>query len=456
MYAVTDPVTGRLIERFPTATDAEIDAALARAHAGFLRWREVPLAERAAVVARASELFRERSGELAEIIITEMGKTIGEAMGELGVVVDIYAFYAEHAERLLREEELRIVGGRARLQKLPVGALLGIMPWNYPQYQVARFAGPNLVLGNTVVLKHAPSCPRSAAAIEALLRDAGLPADAYVNVYATNEQVARMIADPRIQGVSVTGSERAGSAVAAEAGRNLKKVVLELGGSDPMIVLDTPDLDDLVEVAYASRMGNMGQACNAPKRMIVMDDLYDEFVDRLTRRVAAMVPGDPRDPATEVSPLSSNVAADRLAQQIARAVEQGATLRIGGGRIDGDGAYVEPAVLTDVRPGMDAYHEELFGPVATVFRARSEEEAVELANDTPFGLGASVFSADTERAARVAERIEAGMVYINSAGGSQADLPFGGVKRSGFGRELGDLGIEEFMNKRVIRIPDQA
>jgi succinate-semialdehyde dehydrogenase/glutarate-semialdehyde dehydrogenase len=326
------------------------------------------------------------------------------------------------------------------------------MPWNFPCYQVARFVAPNLVLGNTILLKHASICPRSAAAIESVLRDAGVPEDAYVNVFASSKQVPWILADPRIKGVSLTGSEAAGISVAAEAGRNLKRAVLELGGADPLIVLDTDDMDETVKATATARMRNCGQSCNAPKRMIVMSDIYDEFVDRLTKRVGEYYqPGDPADPATTLPPLASISAADEVAGQVETAVRQGATLRTGGNRI-GPGAYLEATVLTDVTPEMDAYYEEIFGPVVLVFRAETDDEAIAIANDSPFGLGASVFGTDPERLRRVADRIEAGMVYLNKSGGSVADLPFGGIKRSGMGRELGALGIEEFMNKKSIRL----
>lgn len=280
-----------------------------------------------------------------------------------------------------------------------------------------------------------------------------MPEDAYVNVFASSRQVPWMLADPRIQGVSLTGSEQAGISVAAEAGRNLKKCVLELGGSDPLIVLDTDDLDETVKVTATARMRNCGQSCNAPKRMIVLGELYDEFVDRLAKRVAEYyVPGDPANPATTLPPLASTAAADEVAAQVQTAIREGATLRAGGHRVPGPGAYLEATVLTDVTPEMAAYHEEIFGPVVLVFRAETEEEAIALANDTPFGLGASVFGTDRTRATRVARGIEAGMVYLNKSGGSEADLPFGGIKRSGIGRELGPLGIEEFMNKKPIRL----
>lgn len=452
MYQVTNPATGEVIERFNTATDEQLRDVTDRAHRGYLAWRDRPISERAATLHRAGDLFTERVDELAEIITVEMGKRIAEARGELRLVADIFRYYAAEAERLLADEPLEIQGGSAVIQKRPIGVVLGIMPWNYPYYQVARFAAPNLVLGNTVLLKHAPSCPKSSAAVERVLRDAGLPDEAYTNIYATNEQIASVLGDPRVQGVSLTGSERAGTVVAAEAGRHLKKVVLELGGSDPMIVLDSSDIGKTAKQAAQARMGNMGQACNAPKRMIVMDSIYEEFVENLVREMQEYIPGDPLDPDTTLAPLSSHAAAEKLVDQIMKAQKQGASIRTGGERVDGPGAYVLPTVLTDVSSDMDAYHEELFGPVAVVYRASSVQEAIRLANDTPFGLGASIFSDDREHAAEVGAQIEAGMVYINQAGGSQPDLPFGGIKRSGIGRELGSLGIEEFMNKKVIRL----
>jgi succinate-semialdehyde dehydrogenase / glutarate-semialdehyde dehydrogenase len=453
MYSVTNPATGELVEEIRNATDEEVRTAIGRVHGGFSSWRRRPVTERAKIVSRAAELFAERADELAAIMTLEMGKRINEGRGEIGIVVDIFNYYADNAPDLLSDEPLPIKGGEAVITKEPIGALIGIMPWNFPCYQVARFVAPNLVLGNTILLKHASICPRSAAAIERVLHDAGVPDDAYLNVFASSRQIPWMLADPRIQGVSLTGSEQAGISVAAEAGRNLKKSVLELGGSDPLIVLDTDDMDQTVKATTTARMRNCGQSCNAPKRMIVMADIYEDFVDRLTERVAGYyLPGDPADPATTLPPLASVAAADEVAAQVAEAVRQGATLRAGGHRIDRPGAYLEATVLTDVTPEMTAYYEEIFGPVVLVFRAETEDEAIAIANDTPFGLGASVWGTNQDRARRVAEQIDAGMVYLNRAGGSQADLPFGGIKRSGIGRELGPLGIEEFMNKKAIRL----
>ncbi len=452
MYSVTDPATGELIEQVPNATDEEVLAAIDRVHRAYPSWRSLPVAERAAIVSRAADLFAERSDELAAIMTLEMGKRINEGRGEIGIVVDIFRYYASHGPALLADEPVALKNGSAVITKNPLGALLGIMPWNFPCYQVARFVAPNLVLGNTILLKHASICPRSAAAIESVLRDAGVPNDVYVNTFAASKQIPAILADPRIVGVSLTGSEQAGISVAAEAGKNLKKTVLELGGSDPLIVLDTADLDETVNAVATARMRNCGQSCNSPKRMIVLADLYDDFVDRLTKRVAShYLPGDPSDPSTKLPPLASIAAADEVAAQVAHAVAQGATLHTGGNRIT-PGAYLEATVLTDVTPAMDAYYEEIFGPVFVVLKAETEAEAITIANDSPFGLGASVWGTNPTRLRTVANQIEAGMVYLNTAGGSQADLPFGGIKRSGLGRELGPAGIEEFMNKKSIRL----
>jgi succinate-semialdehyde dehydrogenase/glutarate-semialdehyde dehydrogenase len=334
------------------------------------------------------------------------------------------------------------------IRRSPLGVLLGVMPWNFPYYQVARFAAPNLILGNVIVMKHASQCPESAAAIEQIYREAGLPEGAYVNVYASTDQVAAMIADPRVQGVSVTGSERAGAAVAEIAGKHLKKVALELGGSDPFIVLGTNDLDAVVTDAVAARLDNSGQSCNAAKRFIVVDELYEPFVAKFAEAMAAAPFGDPMTRGTVIGPLSSITAAERIEQQVDKAVAAGAKAVIGGKR---DGAYYPATVLTDVTPAMDAYREEFFGPVGVVYRVADEDAAVKLANDTPFGLGSYVYSNDPDQAARVADRIDAGMVYVNIVAADSPELPFGGVKRSGTSRELGLLAADEFVNKKLIR-----
>ncbi len=452
-FKVVNPATNETEREFATATDAEVEQVLERSARAYQSWRTTAKDERAKVLLRVAGLYKERIDDLAALITREMGKPTREAKGEILLVVSIYRYYAEQGPGLLDDTPLSPrAGGKALVRKEPIGPLLGIMPWNFPYYQVARFAAPNLMAGNTIILKHAPQCPESALAMEQVFRDAGLAEDAYINIFAANSQIADMIADPRVAGVSVTGSERAGAAVAEVAGRNLKKVVLELGGSDPFIVLDSDDVTRTVKAAVAGRMGNAGQACIAAKRIIVVGDLYDEFAGQFTAVMAALRPGDPTDPASDLGPLSSE-AAERLIGQISDAVDKGATLRTGGKRVDRPGAFVEPTVLTDVTPQMRAYHEELFGPAAVIYRVADASEAVELANSSPFGLGGVVFSTDPGRAQEVADLLDTGMVWINSPQGSMADLPFGGTKRSGVGRELGPYGIDEFVNKKLIYTP---
>ncbi|QUW18923.1 NAD-dependent succinate-semialdehyde dehydrogenase [Agrococcus sp. Marseille-Q4369] len=450
-YRVVDPYTGQVVKEFPTATDDEIRAAIERAHAAFEPWRATPMAERAAILTKAAKAFTERSRELAEIIRTEMGKPLGQGVFEAEFSGEIIQYYADNAAEFLADEVLKTREDvDARVVKSAQGVILGIMPWNYPYYQVARFAFPNLMLGNTVLLKHAPQCPWSATVIAEILEEAGLPAGAYENIFATNDQIGEIvIPDPRVRGVSLTGSERAGAAVAEIAGRNLKKVVLELGGSDPFVVLSTDDMDAVVESAVAARMENSGQACNASKRFIVVDELYDEFSTRLAEAIAAVEVGDPEDEDALVGPLSSQAAADRLREQTSAALAEGA--RVLAGAVDeGDGTRVQPALLADVTDAMSVYREELFGPVGTVYRAKDVDDAVRIANDTPFGLGARVWCSDPDLARAVADRIDAGMVAINDASAEDYDMPFGGTKRSGFGRELGPHGMEEFMNKKLV------
>jgi succinate-semialdehyde dehydrogenase / glutarate-semialdehyde dehydrogenase len=450
-YAVINPATGEHVADYETMSDAALQEAIASADRAHREWsRTTTVEERAALVRRVGQLHAEQREELAAIIAREMGKPLEQGLGEVDFCAAIYDYYADNAAALLADEPITLSEGEgsAFVRRSSIGVVLGIMPWNYPYYQVARFGGPNLVVGNTVLLKHAPQCPESAAAIQKMYEDAGFPAGAYVNIYASNEQIATAIADPRVQGVSVTGSERAGAAVAEVAGRNLKKVVLELGGSDPFILLSTDDLDGVVESAVAARLENAGQACNAAKRFVVTDALYEPFVSKLTAALQAVEPGDPTTADVAMGPLSSSTAADRLEDQLKRAVAGGAKL-VGGAR---KGNYFTPGVLTGVKPGNDAHREELFGPVAIVYRVGSEDEAVTVANDTPFGLGSYLFTTDRDQALRVADRIDAGMVFVNVVGADAAELPFGGVKRSGFGRELGRYATEEFVNRKMIRV----
>ena len=454
-YRVENPATGEIVERFDTATDEQIGQVIDEAQAAYLKWRENSIEDRAAIVNKVAALFGERKEELAKIIAEEMGKPIPEGIEEAEFCEAIFNYYADNGPEFSKDEEIKsFSGGKAYIQRRPVGVILGIMPWNFPYYQVARFAAPNLVLGNTIILKHAEICPRSAAAIQQIMDDAGVPKGVYNNVYASHDQIETIIADRRVQGVSLTGSERAGSIVGALAGKYLKKAVLELGGSDPYIILDTDNLDEAVDTAWGTRLYNTGQVCNANKRMIVMDDIYDDFVAGITERAKSSEKSNPSEPVEGgYSPLSSRSAAENLRKQLERAVEQGATL-VGGELADDGSAYITPAVLTGVTSDMDAFREELFGPVATVYKVSSDDEALELANDTDFGLGGAVFSKDEERAAKIAQQLDVGMSNVNTPAGEGAEIPFGGTKRSGFGRELGPYGMDEFVNKRMYYVAE--
>ncbi len=452
-YAVINPATGEMLRSYPTATDADVATAIDGAFTAYRGWsRSTTVEERAQLIGTVADLHRQRRQHLAEIIVREMGKPIGDALGEVDFSADIYQYYADNGPELLKDEPIALAEGSegsAFIRKSAMGVLLGIMPWNFPYYQVARFAGPNLILGNTILLKHAAQCPESAMAIHEIFAEAGFPVGAYTNLYATTDQVSTIIADPRVQGVSLTGSERAGAAVAEQAGRHLKKVVLELGGSDPFILLSTDDLDATVEMATNARLDNSGQSCNGAKRFIVVEELYDAFLEKFVAAMSGTQASDPMVEGGAYGPLSSTSAAEGLEDQVKRAVAGGATVLTGGTR---EGNFFTSTVLADVKPGNDAYYEEFFGPVAQVFKVRNEDEAVELANDTPFGLGSYLFTTDEAQAARVADKIDAGMVYVNCVLADSPELPFGGIKRSGSGRELGTLGIDEFVNKKMIRI----
>ncbi|MGY1745376.1 NAD-dependent succinate-semialdehyde dehydrogenase [Blastococcus sp. SYSU D00695] len=452
-YATVNPFTGETEKEFDFTPTEAIDGIIGTAHAAYQEWQRRPVEERAAVVRRAAELMDERRDDLAKLITTEMGKRFEEATGELYLCSMILNYYADNGPGFLEPTSITPMMGRgeAVVETRPIGVLLAIEPWNYPFYQVVRVAGPNLVLGNTVILKHAEITPQCAEAIEALFTDAGAPEGVFTNTFLRIEDVEQVIADPRIQGVTLTGSERAGSSVGALAGKYLKKSVLELGGSDPFIVLDADDMAATVKAATTGRMQNTGQACTASKRLIVTEELYEPFVEGLRQAFSTFSPGDPADPATSLAPLSSERAAQDLHAQIQDAIDKGATVVAGGKRPDRPGAFVEATILTDVTPEMRAFREELFGPAAVVYKVKDDEEAVALANDSDFGLGATVMSSDLDRARAVAERLEAGMVWINQPTGSSPELPFGGVKRSGYGRELSELAMFEFANRRLVR-----
>ena len=455
-YTTINPATGEALAEYPIISDQEVDSIIERAHTAYLSWRETPLSQRTAALARAAQLAGERIDELARLLTLEMGKPQMQAKGEVMIVASIFQYYAENAEKFLADELLDAVGGgEAVVRTEPIGVILGVMPWNFPYYQVARFAAPNLALGNTIILKHAHNCPQSALAMEQLLHDAGIPKDAYINAFIDNRQVAAIIADPRVQGVSLTGSEKAGSAVGEVAGRHMKRYVLELGGSDPFIVLEGADIDAAVQAAVMGRVMNAGQACTASKRFIVVDSVYEEFAQKFIGAMTQIPTGDPADPSTLVGPLSSAAAAKDLGAIVQDAVEKGAQLH-SAPQPESGGAFYAPAVLTGVTPEMRAFSEELFGPVATVYRVPSPQAAVELANSSPFGLGGSIFTKNLDLGRELAASLETGMVWINAVTGSSAELPFGGVKRSGVGRELGKYGMSEFANKKLVRVPQPA
>lgn len=449
-YAVINPATGETLKEFPEATAADIEAALTSAHSTYTDWsRHTTVAQRAALALRAAALFEERKQELAEIINREMGKPLDQSIGEVEFSGAITEAFAKNAEHWLADEVLDVEDGLKTFFRFQgIGVILGIMPWNYPYYQVARFAVPNMILGNTVILKHANQCPESALALQQIFDDAGFPKGAYVNVFASHDQISTLIADDRVQGVSLTGSERAGAIVAEQAGRHLKKCVLELGGSDVFMVLDTQNIDRAVRHAVGGRMENTGQACNGSKRIVVLDTVYDEFAEKFKAAIAAQ-----SLEAGDFGPLSSEAATATLKGQVQKAIDQGAEVLVGNNEPQGN--VYTPTILGGVTPAMDVYTEELFGPVAQLYRVSSDEEAIELANASPYGLGSVVYCDDYERAERVGNQLDVGMVFIGAAGLEGADVPFGGVKKSGYGRELGKGGMLEFANKKLFRFAKQ-
>ncbi|WP_115685619.1 NAD-dependent succinate-semialdehyde dehydrogenase [Corynebacterium senegalense] len=448
-YRVQSPIDNEILETFDTATDEEIQSVIAKATSAYDDWSALTLAQRGEALGRLAQLFRDNKEELAKISCIEMGKPLAEMIEETEFSADIIQYYADNGEKFAAEQTIDTPDGDAVVRRLPIGPLVGVMPWNFPYYQVARFIGPNLMLGNTIILKHAEICPRSALAVEKLVREAGLPEGVYNHVFANHHQIADIIADDRIQGVSLTGSERAGAAVAAQAGKHLKKSVLELGGTDPYVILDTDDVAAAAKQAWETRMVNTGQACNSNKRLIVMDDIYDEFVAELVTLAEAMKPAtwETHEEGT-YTPLSSRNAAEKLRRQLDDAIAAGATLHAGG-ELAEKGAYLSPAVITGIPRGSESYYDEFFGPVAEVYKVSSDEEALEVANDSRYGLGGAVLSTDEDRAKALAAKLKVGMANVNTPAGEGAELPFGGVKRSGYGRELGPLGMDEFVNKQL-------
>ncbi len=452
-YQTINPYTEELVKTFVQHTDKQLEAIIAKAQETFENdWTLRALADRKVIVKKAVSILREKLDEFAKPITAEMGKLFRESQGEVELSADILDYYADNAEKFLAPEKLEIDEGEAFVENEPLGVLFCVEPWNFPYYQLARVAGPNLMVGNTLVVKHAPNVPQCALAFEKLFLDAGAPVGAYTNVFLANEQSAKANADKRIKGVALTGSERAGEAVASEAGKVLKKSTMELRGSDAFIVLDDADMDTAVKWGVWARMNNTGQCCVAAKRFILDEKIADRFLDRFEKELKKLIPSDPMDPKTTLGPLCTEGALALVQKQIATALDGGAKVLLGGGRLNRPGYFLEPTILTDIRPENPAYYQEFFAPVALIFRVKDEKEAIKLANDSPYGLGGSVITKDIERGKRVARQIETGMVFINTATWTAPDLPFGGVKNSGYGRELSDLGIGEFVNKKLIRV----
>jgi succinate-semialdehyde dehydrogenase / glutarate-semialdehyde dehydrogenase len=450
-YQSLNPATGKLLKKFEELTDKELEIKIAAAATCFKTWRHKNYAERAAIVAKASALMTAKADEFAHTMTLEMGKRINEARGEVEFSARILAYYAKNAERFLAPVKLHPTDGEAHMESSPIGVIFGVEPWNFPYYQLARVAGPHLMAGNVLMVKHAGCVPQCAISFEKLWIEAGAPAGLYTNLLISHDQSDRVVDDPRIKGVALTGSVAAGRSIAARAGKNLKVSSMELGGSDAFIVLDDADLDHTVKWAVWGRMYNTGQTCCAAKRFIVVEKLADKFLEKFKAALAALKPGDPMDEKTTLGPLSTESALVDLLKQVNDAISNGAKLVMGGKRIDRPGSYMEPTILTDIEPENPAFRDEFFGPVALFFRVKDEDEAIALANDSDFGLGGSVFTKDVARGKRVASRVDTGMMFINNISWSDAELPFGGIKNSGYGRELGDMGIQEFVNKKLVR-----
>ncbi len=447
-----NPYTSQVLKSYEEFGDEKVSELVAQAFQEYLRWSKAPFSQRSELLKRVSQVMRSKRDELAKLASLEMGKRFGEAKGELALSTKIVEYYADNGEKFLVPQKLQVKYGEAEVRHEPIGPLLGIMPWNFPYYQVLRFAAPNIMAGNVVLIKHASNVPQVSIAIEELFRTAGSPPGLYTNLLIRSPKVDRVIDDPGIAGVSITGSVEAGRYVAKRAGEKLRKVVCELGGSDPFIVLDDADVGKAVEYAMFSKMLNSGQQCTAAKRFIVSEKISDKFLSAFSEKLRGLAPGDPLDEKTTLAPVSSEEQAQKLLSQIDLAVRAGAKVVMGGKRLTGAGAFVEPTILTNIDKSSPAYAEEFFGPVALYFPVKDEEEAIRLANDSPYGLGAAVFTENQEKAKEIAGKIESGMVFVNHPVLSSPELPFGGIKDSGFGRELSSLGITEFTNKKLVRL----
>lgn len=451
----TNPYTNKVVKSFKPLTEEELEHKISDAHKAYESWKTTPIENRGKYLQKVADLMLERKHELAKIITLEMGKGIEQSEAEIEMCASVYSYYAKNSAKFLQDKEVEDDDGKSFIRYTPKGIILGVEPWNYPFNQVGRITAPNLMAGNVVVIKHASNVPQCAQMIEDLFHEAGLPKGVYTNLFIESKRIAKLAEDSRIVAMSLTGSEKAGASIAEQAGKNLKKSILELGGSDPFIVLEDADMDLVMKEIMLGRFGNMGQACTSSKRIIIHESLADDFTEQLKTELSKLKAGDPMDKSTTISPMVSQEAAENLLEQVTDTVNAGATLIVGGKLMKREGAFFEPTIITDIKPNMRAYHEELFGPVAAIYRVKNQQEAIKLANDSSFGLGGSVFSKDIERAIEVASQIDTGMVFINEHSSSKPDLPFGGTKRSGYGTELSPSAVTEFVNEKLIRIKNR-
>jgi len=450
-YQSLNPATGKLLKRFDELTEAQLEAKLAKANECFAKWKNTSYAERAKIIAKAGMLLQERIEDLSKTMTLEMGKRIEEARGEVEFSAKIMAYYAKNAEAFLADTKLNPEQGDGHRESSPIGVIFCVEPWNFPYYQLARVAGPHLMAGNALVIKQAGIIPQCAIAFEKIMTDAGAPDGLYTNLMISHEQSESVVDDPRIRGVALTGSVTAGRSIAGRAAKALKPTSMELGGADAFIVLEDADMDHALKWAVWGRIYNAGQTCVASKRFIIVESVADQFMTGFKAAFGALEAGDPLDEKTTLGPLSTEQALVDLLKQVDVAVEHGATVVMGGKRLNRAGSYMQPTILTDIKPDNPAFRHEFFGPVAMVFRVKDEAAAIALANDSEFGLGGAVFTGNLEAGKRVASAVEAGMMFINNLNWLDADLPFGGIKNSGYGRELGDMGIHQFVNKKLVR-----
>ncbi|WP_283679396.1 NAD-dependent succinate-semialdehyde dehydrogenase [Lentilactobacillus sp. Marseille-Q4993] len=450
-YKTVNPYTNEVVKEYPEATEQELQGAIATSYQLFKDMKKQPIADRAKILHAVAKNIRTHADELAKAATVDMGKLLRESKGEVELCAIIADWFADHAEDLLKPDKIdTIATGEAEVQKHATGVIMMVEPWNFPYYQIMRVFAPNFMVGNTMILKHASNTPTSAKMFADVVAEAGAPKGALTNLFLSYDQVTEAVSDPRIQGVALTGSERGGRSVAEAAGKNLKKNTMELGGMDAFIVLKDANLDDVNDIAWRARLYNAGQVCTSSKRFIVMDNLYDDFVAKLKENFASVKPGDPMDDDTTLAPMNSEKAKNKLQKQVDEAVAAGATVEYGNEPIDLPGQFFKPTILTNITKDNPAYSTEMFGPVAHVYKVHSEEEAIELANDSMFGLGGIVFGGDADHAAEVASQVETGMVFVNNFMSSLPELPFGGVKNSGYGREMSSIGQMAFVNEQLI------